>query len=566
MKGIRFWISRVLLLVSLGCFFPDTFLAQPTPIGGVVNTYIEVKAVDTLSNRLILANDADSALIGLNDLVMIYQTQGAAIQSGASNAAFGSITNLQGAGSFELGRVCSIGGGDVAIENKLLQTYYDTTVSDASIQVIIVPEYHDAIVNGSLSAQAWDGSTGGVLAISVLDSLYVNGSIDVSEQGFRGGVKLIDTVNCTFLSSSPAYAYPSAYGGTGVGAKKGEGIAVFIPGQEFGRGPQANGGGGGNGHNTGGAGGGNGAVGGNGGERVPSGFFSCTGINPGISGVSLAAFGYSAGQQRAFLGGGGGAGEKNNNTLDCENGGNGGGLVLIIANVITGNGAILSDGGSVGAPCSDGNGGGGAGGSILLNANIIDGAGLTISASGGDGGDTKINCEGPGGGGSGGVIWSSVPPGGAATDVAGGASGIATDPGCSNSPQGATPGSAGAVVTAGLAPPLGIDPFPCVLQTAFDPNQNQALPESLTARSFAVRLLQNPAPSPTLLLQGLTPDRAVRYQLMDLMGTSILRDSVMPDGSDITIEFSKASIPAGTYLIRIFHNGQASTLRFLLLR
>lgn len=438
---------------------------QPTNISGTVNSYAFVTDVDTANNSLIMDSPGAASAFTLNDLVMVYQTQGAAINQ-TNTASFGTITGVRGAGSFELARVCAVTGAEIVMEHKLTQTYYDSTAATFRIQLVKVASYNDARITGTLTADPWNGKTGGIIALSVIDTLYIDGSIDVSEIGFRGGEQEVNSgTACNRFNNSTGYFYSTTVSTNTipqVGAKKGEGIPTYLTGAEYGRGPQANGGGGGNEHNAGGGGGSNFGAGGVGGTRSSPGFFDCNGDWPGLGGRALSGFGYSLGNQRAFLGGGGGAGSDNNN--ESGSGGNGGGLVIILANVITGTGTIEANGGTVIDFGSDGNGGGGAGGSILLNANVVDGATLNLSATGGNGGDTKINPEGPGGGGAGGVVWSSTALGGAVTNVAAGTPGMAQA--FANSTMGATSGAAGQVLTSGLAPPLGIDPFPCVLSSS----------------------------------------------------------------------------------------------------
>jgi hypothetical protein len=99
--------------------------------------------------------------------------------------------------------------------------------------------------------------------------------------------------------------------------------------------------GGGNDHNAGAGGGANGGAGGIGGENDES-VFSCPG-NEGFAGVSMDN---TALTNKLFLGAGGGAGHGNN--TNGTDGGDGGGLVIIITNLIDGNGfSIISNGESV---------------------------------------------------------------------------------------------------------------------------------------------------------------------------------------------------------------------------
>ncbi|MDP5170618.1 MAG: T9SS type A sorting domain-containing protein [Bacteroidia bacterium] len=627
MKGFSF---RTTLFLSLfGWLFPLTFLAQPTIISGSINTFVYAQSVDTADSKIMVANAAVASTFAYDDLVMIYQTQGAQVNE-SNSASFGNITNLRGAGTFELARVCAVNSNELLLLTKLTQTYYDTSVVKSRIQVIKVPQYMDAKVVGTLTAPAFDGQKGGIVALYVQDTLYLDGLIDVSEKGFRGGEQTLNTMggSCVPFTSAPAYFYASAVAANLSGGKKGEGIAVSIPGKEHGKGALANGGGGGNGHNSGGGGGSNAAQGGQGGNRSTT-IFNCSGNNPGLGGKTLGAFGYSATQQRAFFGGGGGAGDDNNN--ESGDGGNGGGMVIIWANVITGTGSIRSNGGSVAVIGSDGNAGGGAGGSILLHANLIDGATLTFEAKGGNGGSTKINCEGPGGGGSGGVIWSNVGLGSATTTLTAGTAGVAQA--CSNATQGATNGSGGSAITAGLAPPQGSTPGSCLLpvsivlegksqedgfaifwnrldervnafrvmrkeqtfwqQIALLDGEEYAFidrePGHLTAtyrleaqledgRRILSNIIEKSAllaptgfsmqvlyqPEPTLALSGLNPNLDIHMELMDLTGKIVKEGSLKQESTEATIHLPVEGLAAGMYVIRVKHQGRSQSSRFLI--
>lgn len=444
------------------CHLCHLSIAQPVVLSGTVNDYAAVLGVDTANQILTLESVAAASTYSANDLILIYQTQGASIQS-ANNATFGTISGIRGAGAMELATVCGVNGDEVYLSNRLTQTYFDTATVKSRIQLIRVPRYTDARVTGTLTGSAWNGKTGGVIALIVEDTLYLDGLIEASSLGFRGGTIQQNTANaCNFLTDANAYFYNTAVGAAAVAGAKGEGIALWLSGQTHGRGPQANGGGGGNNHNAGGGGGGNYATGGLGGQRVTSTAFQCKGLHPGLGGKALSAFGYSTLQPRAFLGGGGGAGEDNNG--EGANGGRGGGLVLVWANVIVGGGTIRANGASVAGSGSDGGSGGGAGGSILLLAGTI--SGMTLQANGGAGRDTKINCEGPGGGGAGGVIWTSSAPAGVTASVTGGAAGVAQA--CTNNTQGATAGSAGLVLSSSFSVDQGTSPWPCILPVSQD--------------------------------------------------------------------------------------------------
>ena len=176
------------------------------------------------------------------------------------------------------------------------------------------------------------------------------------EKGVRRVSHFYATTSCNAFSNYDAYHYDLA---SNLGARKGEGIVDFTN-NDCGRGPQANGGGGGNDHNTGGAGGGNLSLGGNGGDNDDPGTWRCKGYNPGRGGKDL-----DNSQGQVFFGGGGGGGHSNSSP-NPYHGGNGGGIIIIMANEIVGNGFSIISNGQNG---EDGIGDGGAGGGIILNIN-----------------------------------------------------------------------------------------------------------------------------------------------------------------------------------------------------
>lgn len=430
------WMSRLCLVLFL-CAFQRLLLPAQTLISGIINDYTSVSAINAGTSTLTVA---DPGLFAFDDRVLLIQMQGAVINS-ADNSSFGTITNLNGAGAYEFASVCEIdaGANEVILQKPLVHSYNPASVSQASIQLIKVPQYADVNIVGTLLAQQWNGSTGGIIAFESTGTVRLEADIDVSGAGFRGGGFEVLNSSCGFLTNNNDWYYSQS---DGRGGKKGEGISAYISNREYGRGPQANGGGGGNDHNTGGAGGGNYSSGGQGGERVSG--VICPGNHEGEAGLNLSGFGYSAVNPFAFMGGGGGCGH-GNNVGNGEDGGDGGGIVMIRAQTFNGNGySILANGLTAVDALSDGGSGGGAGGAIMLSADFYTADPFTLQAIGGDGGDTDINCEGPGGGGAGGVLWVSNALGAGVTrSVAAGVNGIATGSGCGNSAQGAIGGTAG---------------------------------------------------------------------------------------------------------------------------
>ncbi|HRK79975.1 MAG TPA: PKD domain-containing protein [Saprospiraceae bacterium] len=414
-----------LLLLML----PLTLVGQ-TPISGVINRYAAVNNINYCSSTLSVNNAAGFAP---GDRVLIIQMKGAIINS-SGTAAFGSITNLGAAGKYEWATVQTVQLNNIRVQFALANNY-DIT---GNVQMVWVPRYTDAVITGQLSAPAWNGSIGGVLAMQVSGTLNFQEDIDLSAGGFRGGIADINAVNgCSWLIPQNGYFYPL---NNWRGAAKGEGIAVFLNGAESGRGPQANGGGGGNDHNAGGGGGGNSSAGGQGGTNNEPSTFGCSGQFPGLGGRAVALDG-----THLIMGGGGGAGHENNDL--ASPGARGGGIVLITAGLVEGNGrAIKVNGGNASNSLSDGAGGGGAGGTIFISATSV--ANLQLAARGGNGGHADNGnterCNGPGGGGAGGRI---IVPAGVmvqAGNLAGGQAGQSIQStACAAGNNGAQPGSAG---------------------------------------------------------------------------------------------------------------------------
>ncbi|MCU0431730.1 MAG: T9SS type A sorting domain-containing protein [Cytophagaceae bacterium] len=438
MKGLR-----IILLIAA------YVLSAQSTISGVINSYAKVTSINTTCNSVQTDNNS---FFAVGDRVLLIQMKGASIST-TNDATFGNISAINNAGNYEFNEVFDVQGSDVYLK----YTMRPYTVSGL-VQMITVPQYTDVEITGTLTAQAWNGNTGGVLVFEASGTVTMNADIDVSGLGFSKGVLSVNGGACGFFSAAKTgYAYDPTNADPNIaseGAEKGEGIAVSN--LRGGRGKQANGGGGGNNHNNGGGGGANFGVGGNGGNKS-SGCASTYPSAPGVGGVSLSSF-YSVAENRIFFGGGGGRGQQNNNVGQL--GGNGGGIVILRSNSINGNGNKIKANGQFGgfaildntsALCDfgDGAGGGGGGGTILLDVTNTNLNGVVTQANGGDGSYTCYAARnfGPGGGGGGGVVWikdGSFPlTSQLDVTVAGGASGLST--GVSPTQNwGAAPGGNGA--------------------------------------------------------------------------------------------------------------------------
>jgi uncharacterized repeat protein (TIGR01451 family) len=457
------------------------------------------------------ANGLDPATLQPGNLLLVIQMQGADIDT-SDTISYGLVTDLKSAGRYEFITVGSVAGNVVNIACGGLRFGYTTA---GKTQVIRVPQYSSLTINtgGSIVAPAWNGSFGGVVALNVQNNTTINGRIDVSGLGFRGGQASANGIgfdNIAFRTSN-----------VDLGGEKGEGVAgngtVYdgLNGR-YGRGAPANGGGGGTSHNSGGGGGANGnngniyngsgvmdgtvvgaaawaldpafaangnaltnsSGGGRGGYTYsdPATDQNALAVAPGAAaweGDRRRAVGGLGGRGlandpagRIFAGGGGGAAQQNNG--DGGAGGNGGGLVFLLANTVVGTGQIRANGTNGGDSIDehrDGAGGGGAGGSVEVVSNAY--VGVSIEARGGNGGTHgrpigRFGNEGhgPGGGAGGGYV--AVSGGTPVTDVTGGASGVSLANTLSEFPaNGATRGATGV----GNAAIVSI-PFSCATDLA----------------------------------------------------------------------------------------------------
>lgn len=427
--------------LSLTCsfsFFVFSLFAQTANLSGIINHYAAVEAIDTCNGRLTVS---DTTGFRPGSPVLLIQMQGAQIFE-TDNFLYGTITAMRAAGRYEQALIDSVAPGAVYLQNRPLYPY---NLAD-KVQLVTLLQHADAVVTDTLRALPWNGSIGGVIAVEISGTLTLNAPVSADGTGFRGGnaVPVTDN-NCNFLVPQLSYFFAP---GDWRGATKGEGIAVVDADKVLGRGPQANGGGGGNDHNSGGGGGGNITDGGDGGDNDEPGFFNCDGNWPGLGGINIPSI-----QSRLFLGGGGGAGHGNGTSTG--DGGNGGGIIYLKAQAINGLNPLVSSRGTVGgAALGDGAGGGGAGGTIWLDC-LSTPTNLQINTQGGSGGNTdnfnQNRCFGPGGGGSGGRINTNVP---GAIPSPGGLPGVIFNStnGCNGSNSGAQPGEAGIVFALPVMP------------------------------------------------------------------------------------------------------------------
>ncbi|WP_299754290.1 T9SS type A sorting domain-containing protein [uncultured Pontibacter sp.] len=381
--------------------------------------------------------------IAKGDLVLIIQMQGAEINSSNSDAygdgvsgggAQGNLNNTNfTAGQYEYAVALSdvpLSGGTLTVAS-LVNSYSNanatTSQGQLRYQVVRVPQYSSVTLGANLTSPAWNGTTGGVVAMDVTGRLNFNSrTIDVSGKGFRGGAgRALSGSSASGLSNTDFRTTSNL----AANAQKGEGTAgtpayvndqgVLVntgvegyPNGSMGRGAPGNAGGGGtdgrpsaNDQNAGGGGGANGGAGGLGGNSWSS--------NLAVGGYGGAAFAQAA-AIRLIMGGGGGAGTTNNATGTPNNGfassgAAGGGIVFVRAGSVTGTGTVNASGASANnTVANDGSGGGGAGGSVLITA-TSGLSSIAVNVAGGNGGTNTggDSNHGPGGGGGGGVVYAN---------------------------------------------------------------------------------------------------------------------------------------------------------------
>lgn len=377
-------------------------------ISGVINQYEAAGPVMGV-NSVLCPNAAN---FQVNDTVLIIQMQGAGIVLDDS-ATFGNINGINDAGNYEFSIIDSI---DIVTHVLYFRCNLSNSYSGL-FQIIKVPVFTNAVVDGLLTASPWNGSAGGVLALIADSTLFLNADVDVTGKGFRGAMPSFSTLNSCSSESPDFQRYFYSEAAWDTAGKKGEGIFRFDPGYSRGRGKSATGGGGGHTFFAAGGGGSNYGEGGQGGKEAD--FCMVQNDVGGQGGVPMST--QTGVFSKLFLGGGGGAGLKRDTAFgDATPGGSGGGIVLIITRQIFGNGhTITANGESVnGLNAKESAGGGGGGGSIMMispNSSDIFGN-LFIEARGGAGGSSTYNggtylCVASGGGGGGGVVIMPFMPG-----------------------------------------------------------------------------------------------------------------------------------------------------------
>lgn len=267
----------------------------------------------------------------------------------------------QGAGNYEFLTVSAINfsGREIIFNSTISNTY--STSGSGKVMVQRVPHYTDVTINGTLTADAWDGNKGGLLLFRATGRVTVNGSINMNGKGYRGG----GGCGCSSWYPGEGYMGPNCSSTSSSNYGGGGGSRTYYSYSYYGYG----------------AGGGYGTQGTNG-----YGYY-----NSGQGGESYG----EENLRRLFLGAGGGnAYDSYYGYYAC--GGNGGGIIYIVSNQIVVSGNITANGDN-GGSWGYAYGGGGAGGSIWLRARIMNVGTNRVSARGGQnyraGGDGRIRLD-----------------------------------------------------------------------------------------------------------------------------------------------------------------------------
>ncbi len=446
-------------LIAICAFSTHAQINGYAKVTSIAGTVLSVSNVNQTSHSFIVG-----------DGVVIMQMQDDVIGTNtADNANFGDLSAINNAGFYEIAYITAIDGNSTVgfssatpatiTVDGLAHSY--STGANSSLQLITFRQMAagNYTTTANITALAWDGNVGGVVAMYVPGTLTLNHNITANGAGFRGGaVSANYYIGGTACYNTPFRANNNQH------AFKGEGIYKNTTNTyNNARAKILTGGGGGVQINAGGGGGGNYTAGGIGGA----------GWNGG-AGCSVATGGYGYGGialssviagDRIFMGGGGGGGQQNNSA--STPGGNGGGIILIKANEIVTTGAcggriISANGNSPAIAGNDGAGGGGAAGSIVFWVNtwtINGGCPLSIAANGGNGGSINTTTHAGGGaGGQGVVIFNNTQPTtNVTTTTNNGVAGCSNNSSPCNTPAGSASGSNNQGISINTPNPLPVE-------------------------------------------------------------------------------------------------------------
>jgi len=166
------WSSDNFTMLGTGKDGAKTITADDT----IINNYTYLTGNENSAETTITVNDASEFNVG--DEILIIQMQNSS----------GGI-----AGTYEFATISSISENNITLDSGLTNSYYSGTFNQSSAtaaQIISVPHYTTVTVNSNanITASAWDGYDGGIVVFRAIGGVTVNGAINVSEKGYRGGL------------------------------------------------------------------------------------------------------------------------------------------------------------------------------------------------------------------------------------------------------------------------------------------------------------------------------------------------------------------------------------------
>ncbi|HTA63742.1 MAG TPA: hypothetical protein VK835_14860, partial [Bacteroidia bacterium] len=309
-------LMKKLILLSFTVLLSASLFAQQGKDGpgniSLPNTIVNNVSTTLTSNATYSSTTisvASAAGLSAGDLLFIMQAQGATVYDSTDywgnphqalpfDTSAGKVRKYHGAGNNVFAEIHSISGNNITLNCALSLNQSDSfrgslNAGDIKTQVVRVQRYSSLTLTGggSITCNAWNGSTGGVVVIEVQGntSLTAGTSINASGKGFRGGSVIWATGWVTSNSMG------NDFNSTNTGGHKGESIvgdttqykkqALLVPSTaptsptlaptgnmnpaddwwnstplSICKGNVANGGGGGDANNCGGGGGSNGGV------------------------------------------------------------------------------------------------------------------------------------------------------------------------------------------------------------------------------------------------------------------------------------------------------------------
>ncbi len=277
----------------------------------------------------------------------------------------GTEDKIQNTGVYEFLRVANIFNDEITFTEPKTKWYGESFHQDDEIGIgsgeqrvmlIRVPNYQNVTINGTLTANAWNGSLYGMILFKVAGILSGTGAINASTLGYRGGVGAHGThpITCGGCAYDGEIVGNDGTGGEGTGdtsfGEGGRGGGEWC-GPSY---PYVNGPGAGGSYAT------------KGGQHAASGTVRYGRAGNIYGDIDLTEL---------YLGSGGGGAGASCSGNKVPDGGDGGGIILFAGNLINFSGTLSANGES--------NQAGGSGGSIKIIGNSIDLSSAIVNVNGG---------------------------------------------------------------------------------------------------------------------------------------------------------------------------------------